>query len=181
LDAVRQKIAADFQLFDREVLAFTWVVNFPMFEKTDEGRRKFTHNPFSMPRIADLDDFVKQENIANILAQQYDIVLNGHELGGGSIRAHLPKLLQTTYEIMGYSPAEIERSVGHMLKAFTYGFPPHGGIALGIDRLMMILQQHSSLREIIAFPKTADGRDLMMKSPSPVSSDKLDLANIRLK
>ncbi len=179
LDAVRQKIATDFSLYDDNELAFCWVVNFPMFEKTDEWNWKFTHNPFSMPQKEFIPDLLEQRNVENILAEQYDIVLNGNEIGGGSIRAHIPEILEGTYKVMWYSDEEMQKSVGHMLDAFRYWFPPHGGIALWVDRLVMILQQKKTIREVIAFPKTWDGKDLMMNSPSFISEEKKKEANIR--
>ena len=117
-----------------------------------------------------MDDFVAKKNIDSILSSQYDITLNGYEIGGGSIRTHRPELLRTTLEIMGYDKERIERGFGHMLQALSFGAPPHGGIAWGFDRLMMILEQEPNIRETIAFAKTGDGQDLMMNAPGPISA-----------
>ncbi len=125
---------------EQGVLAYAWVVDFPFFEKDEKtGNWTFTHNPFSNPLPEYRDDLLKGENIENILTSQYDLVCNGFEAGGGSIRAHEPEVLRATYKVMGYSDEEIEASVGHMLEAFEYGAPPHGGIALGVERNLMNL------------------------------------------
>ncbi len=166
---------------DPNLLAFCWVVDFPFFEKTDEGKWTFTHNPFSGAKPEFQDDLLKGENISNILAAQYDIVLNGYEIGGGSIRNHNSEALMKVFEIMGYDKNTVEENFGHMLQAFNLGTPPHGGIAWGIDRLMMILQNEDSIREVIAFPKTGEGRDLMMKSPSSISPNQLNELGISIK
>lgn len=159
---------------DANLLAFLWIVDFPMFEKTGEdnvdgtGEWTFTHNPFSKPRDDDFEKFMRKENIGEILTTQYDITLNGLEIGGGSIRNHKPSALRTTFEIIGYNKERIENNFGHMLKALELGAPPHGGIAWGFDRLMMILEQEPNIREIIAFAKTGDGKDLMMNAPAEI-------------
>lgn len=180
MSSVRIKIANDYKLYNPDDIYLLWVVNFPMFECTDTGEWKFTHNPFSMPHPDHIADHVAGQNISSIRAQQYDIVMNGNEIGGGSIRAHLPHLLEATYKIMGYSDDKIQASVWHMIEAFWYGFPPHGGLALGLERILMILQWHSTIREVIPFPKTGDAKDLLMKSPSTLSADALSNAHIKL-
>ena len=160
---------------DANLLAFLWIVDFPMFEKTGEdnvdgtGEWTFTHNPFSKPKDDDFEKFMRKESIGEILTTQYDITLNGLEIGGGSIRNHKPSALRTTFEIMGYNKEKIENNFGHVLKALELGAPPHGGIAWGFDRLMMILEQEPNIREIIAFAKTGDGKDLMMNAPAEIS------------
>lgn len=158
---------------DPNLLAFCWVVDFPMFEKTDKGAWTFTHNPFSGCKKEHHDNLMNKENIGEIIASQYDIVLNGFEIGGGSIRNHKPEMLKKVFEILGYSEEEIQGKFGHMLRAFTLGTPPHGGIAWGMDRLMMLLHNESSIREVIAFPKTGEGKDFMMDAPSTVSAEQL--------
>ncbi|MBG7630996.1 MAG: aspartate--tRNA ligase, partial [Bacteroidetes bacterium] len=156
LDAVRQEMGKILKLINPKVLRPAWVIDFPMFEKNDDGRWTFTHNPFSMPAIYDLNKHMNgnDEEIGTIIAQQYDLILNGFEIGGGSVRAHKAEILEATYRNMGYNKNEMIKSVGAMYKAFQYGAPPHGGIAWGVDRLMMILEKKASIREVMAFPKT---------------------------
>lgn len=160
---------------DPNLLAFCWVVDFPMFEKTSDdnvdgtGDWTFTHNPFSKPKDKHLDDFLSSQNIADILTTQYDLVLNGYEAAGGSIRNHQPVLLKKTFEIMGYSEERIQENFGHILEALSYGAPPHGGIAWGFDRVLMILENEPNIREVIPFPKTGDGRDPLMDAPRDIS------------
>lgn len=158
---------------DPDLLAFCWVIDFPFFEKTDDGKWTFTHNPFSAPKPEHIDSLMSKENIPEILTTQYDVALNGYEIGGGSIRNHRPEALMKVFEIMGYPTEKIEENFGHMLKAFKSGTPPHGGIAWGFDRLMMILENEPNIREVIAFPKTGEGKDLMMDSPSEISTEQI--------
>ncbi len=165
---------------DPNLLAFAWVVDFPFFEKTEEGKWTFTHNPFSSAILQHSKNVLEKKDIGDIVAAQYDITLNGYEIGGGSIRNHDPKMLQTVFEILGYSAEEIESNFGHMLKALASGAPPHGGIAWGFDRLMMLLQNEPNIREVIAFPKTGEGKDLMMDSPSKVSEKQLKELGIKI-
>jgi len=166
---------------DPNLLAFAWIVDFPMFEKGDDGKWTFTHNPFSGTKPEFYNDLINKTNIENILAAQYDITLNGSEIGGGSIRNHRPEALRKVLEIMGFSEEKIEKEYGHMLKAFEMGTPPHGGIAWGVDRLIMILENEPNIREVIAFAKTGEGRDLMMKAPSEVSDEQLIELGITVK
>lgn len=166
---------------DPNLLAFCWIVDFPFFEKTDEGGWTFTHNPFSAPKPESMDDLMAKQNIAGIVTTQYDVVLNGYEIGGGSIRNHLPTALHRVFEIMGFDEPRIEANFGHMLKAFEFGTPPHGGIAWGYDRLVMILRNEPNIREVIAFPKTGDARDLMMGAPSELPPNTLRDAHIQLR
>jgi len=165
---------------DKDLLAFCWIIDFPFFKKDDEGKWTFTHNPFSAPQSQFVKDLMAKKNIENILTAQYDIVLNGFEVGGGSIRNHTAAALEKVFEIMGYKKEKIQEKFGHMLKAFEFGAPPHGGIAPGIDRLMMILQNEPNIREVIAFPKTGDGRDLMMQAPSEVDKKQLKELHISI-
>jgi aspartyl-tRNA synthetase len=172
---------------DPNLLAFCWVVDFPFFERTDTsdnpqamGEWTFTHNPFSNCKKEFLSNVMEKKNIADVLAAQYDIVLNGYEIGGGSIRAHDPEILKNILGILGYAPEKIDTDYGHMLKALASGTPPHGGIAWGFDRLMMLLQGEPNIREVIAFPKTREGRDPMMQSPSPISDKQLNELSIKV-
>lgn len=158
---------------ERGVLAFAWVIDFPFFEKTDAGTWTFSHNPFSMPNTEHLEDHLAGKNIENIVTQQYDLVCNGFETGGGSIRAHDPEILRATYKIMGYDDEQIEKSVGHMLEAFSYGIPPHGGIAIGIERMIMTLANEAYLREVQAFPMTGRGKTAVMDAPGPITPEQL--------
>ncbi len=155
------------------VLAYAWVVDFPFFEKTDDGNWTFTHNPFSMPKEEHLEDLLQGKNIADILTTQYDLVCNGFEAGGGSIRAHKPEIIKAVYAIMGYSEEETQEKVGHMLKAFSYGTPPHGGIALGVERNVMNLTGEDQLREVQAFPMTRRGHTAVMKAPKQLTPEQL--------
>ncbi|MBI5733065.1 aspartate--tRNA ligase, partial [Candidatus Jorgensenbacteria bacterium] len=153
-------------------IAFAFVIDFPMFEwKETEKRWDAVHHPFTMPKVKDREDFLAQfkKDPSAIAARQYDVVLNGYEIGGGSIRIYDPALLQSVFEVMGNKPEDVKEKFGHMLEAFEYGVPPHGGVALGLDRIFAILFNEPNIREVIAFPKTGDGRDLLMGAPSGVS------------
>ncbi|HEY0221123.1 MAG TPA: amino acid--tRNA ligase-related protein, partial [Candidatus Paceibacterota bacterium] len=158
---------------DPNSLAFCWVVDFPFFEKADKGGWTFTHNPFSRPKPEHMDWLMNKEKIEEILTTQYDVALNGMEIGGGSIRNHDPKALEKVFEIMGHKKEDIEKNFGHMMTAFSLGTPPHGGIAWGLDRLIMILQNEPNIREVIPFAKTGEGKDPMMDSPSEISDEQL--------
>lgn len=165
---------------DKNLLAFLWVVDFPFFEKSDEGGWTFTHNPFSAPKPEFMNDLLEKKNIENILTTQYDVVLNGFEIGGGSIRNHRAEALRAVFEVMGYAPERIDNNFGHMLKALASGTPPHGGIAWGFDRIMMLLENEPNIREVIAFPKTGEGKDLMMEAPAAVDAKQLKELGIKL-
>ncbi len=158
---------------DPNLLAFCWVVEFPFFEKDKKGGWTFTHNPFSAPKEQHYDLLMSKEKIGDILTTQYDVALNGFEIGGGSIRNHRPEALTKVLEIMGHTEEGIRENFGHMLDAFSFGAPPHGGIAWGLDRLLAILTGEPNIREVIAFPKTGEGRDLMMEAPSEISAEQL--------
>jgi aspartyl-tRNA synthetase len=172
------------------VIAFAWVIKFPFFKKVDkedvaevrDGKSgwTFTHNPFSAPEPEFEQDHLDQKNIGKIVTAQYDLVCNGYEAGGGSIRAHRADLLKSTFEIMGYSEEEIKHSVGHMMDAFEVGTPPHGGIALGLDRLVMILAGEESLKEVMAFPMTSTGKTAVMSGPSEVSEEQLKELHLKV-
>jgi aspartyl-tRNA synthetase len=163
------------------VLAYAWVIDFPFFERTDENNWTFTHNPFSQPLPEFLEDHKAGKNIEQILTSQYDLVCNGYEAGGGSIRAHDPEVLRATYKIMGYDDTAIEASVGHILEAFSYGAPSHGGLALGVERNIMNLTGESYLREVQAFPMTSSGRTSVMDAPSVLPDNALTDLHLQLK
>ena len=182
-EAMRKYGADKFDLRKKKekgVLAFAWVTHFPFFEKDEDGKWTFTHNPFSKPLDEYEDDLLKGKNIGQIIATQYDLVCNGYEVGGGSLRAHKPELLAAVFRILGYSPKEIETKFGHMIKALSYGAPPHGGIALGIDRLTAIIQGESSIKEVIAFPMSASGTTSVMDAPAEVTKDQLKELGLKL-
>lgn len=166
---------------DPNLLAFCWVVDFPFFEKDDQGGWTFTHNPFSAPKPEFMDSLMGKKDIGGILTTQYDVVLNGFEIGGGSIRNHRPEALKKVFEIMGYEDDRIESNFGHMLRALSSGTPPHGGIAWGLDRFTALLQGDTSIREVIAFAKTGEGRDLMMESPAEITEKQLKELGIELR
>lgn len=171
-------------------LAFAWVTDFPFFrlvnkneisDKFDsKSKWTFTHNPFSMPIPEHVQWLLKGENVDQIITTQYDLVCNGLEVGGGSIRAHTRELLKATYKIMGYSDEQIQESVGHMLEAFSFGSPPHGGIALGIDRQVALLSEESSIKETMAFPMTSTGRTSVMDAPASISEEQLKELGIKV-
>lgn len=171
---------------DKNLLAFCWIVDFPFFKAGSEevgyadGKWAPTHNPFSRPKDEFVADLMQKKNIENILTTQYDVVLNGFEIGGGSIRNHRPEALEKVFEIIGYKKEVIHEKFGHMLEAFKYGAPPHGGIAWGLDRLVTLLQNEPNIREVIAFPKTGDGRDFMMQAPSEVDKKQLEELHIKI-
>lgn len=172
---------------DPNLLAFCWVVDFPFFERTDKsdnpdavGEWTYTHNPFSRPIPEHMINLMERKNIGDIITTQYDIVLNGYEIGGGSIRNHEYEALMKVFEILGHDTEKIEENFGHMLQAFKLGTPPHGGIAWGFDRLLMLLENEPNIREVIAFPKTGEGKDLMMNSPAEVSGKQLKELGIKI-
>lgn len=167
---------------EKGVLAYAWVVDFPFFERDGKtGRWTFTHNPFSNPLPEFREDHLAGRNIEHILTSQYDLVCNGYEVGGGSIRAHEPEVLEATYKIMGYSEDDIRRSIGHMLNAFRYGAPPHGGIGMGVERMAMILTGEQFLREVQAFPMTASARVSVMDAPSELDAQTLQDLHIQIR
>lgn len=164
-----------------KVLSYAWVKDFPFFEKSDNGKWTFTHNPFSMAKPEFIDWLLKGKNIDQILTTQYDLVCNGVEVGGGSIRAHKPELLQAAFRIMGYSDKAIEKEFGHMIEALSFGAPPHGGIAHGVERNIMTLMQEDYLREVQTFPQTSLGRTSVMNAPSEVSEKQLKELGISIR
>lgn len=163
-----------------KVLAYAWVVDFPFFEKTDDGNWTFSHNPFSMPKEEFINDLLEGKNVENILTTQFDLVCNGFESGGGSIRAHKPEILKAVYKVMGASEEETEEKIGHMLEAFKYGVPPHGGIGIGVERNIMNLSGEDYLREVQAFPMTRGGQTSVMKAPKDLTKEQLKELRIKI-
>lgn len=167
---------------DPDELAFVWVTDFPMFEyKSGDQRWGAAHHPFTAINPQDLEKLKDSKKMGEIKALQYDLVLNGYEIAGGSIRTHESSVLHRVFELLGHTNEEIQAKFGHLLEAFKYGVPPHGGIAAGLDRVVMVLANEPSIREVIAFPKTSDNRDPLMDSPSDVTKDQLDELGLSLK
>ena len=168
----RDKIAKDLDLIDDNIFAFCWIVDYPMFEKDEiTNKIEFSHNPFSMPQ-GNLSDKDFKDPL-DILAYQYDIVCNGIELSSGAIRNHKPDLMYKLFSIAGYSKTQVDEKFSGMINALSYGAPPHGGIAPGIDRIVMLLANEKNIREVTMFPMNQNAQDLMMKAPSDVSQDQL--------
>jgi aspartyl-tRNA synthetase len=178
LGAVRDECGKRLNLKDSKKAAWAWIYDYPLYEMED-GKIDFSHNPFSMPQ-GGLED-LKNKNPLEILAYQYDIVCNGYEISSGAIRNHRPDIMYKAFEIAGYSREQVDKKFGHMIRAFEYGAPPHGGCALGLDRILMVLWECSSIRDIYAFPKNSNAQDVMLDSPSEVSKDQLDDLHIRIK
>ena len=179
LGGLRLHFRDKLQLADKDVMAFAWVVDFPMFAWNDENKKwDAEHHPFTMPQLEDLARF--ETNPAEILSDAYDMVCNGYELASGSIRIHRSDIQLKVFELLGLSGDEIERKFGHMLEAFEYGAPPHGGVAPGIDRLVMLLADEPNIREVIAFPKNQGGRDVMADAPSEVDPAQLKELHIKI-
>ncbi len=175
----RTKVGTDLGLVDADQFEFCWIVDFPMYEWSEEEKKvDFSHNPFSMPQ-GEMEALETRDPL-DILAYQYDIVCNGVELSSGAIRNHRPDIMLKAFEIAGYPPSVVEDKFGGMLNAFRYGAPPHGGIAPGIDRIVMLLAGAASIREVIAFPLNQQAQDLMMNAPSEVSDRQLKELHIKV-
>ncbi len=179
LSALRLLFRDRLELADKDLLAFAWVVDFPMFEYNQEDKKwDAAHHPFTMPKLEDLPKF--ETDPSQILSDAYDMVLNGYETASGSIRIHRSDIQQKVFQLLGLKDDEIQGKFGHMIEAFQYGAPPHGGMAPGIDRLVMIFADEPNIREVMAFPKNQAGRDLMADAPSPASEKQLNELQIKL-
>jgi len=180
LDELRREMARRLNLADDNLLAFAFIVDFPLFEWSETANRwESMHHPFTAPRQEDTP--LLDTEPAKVYARHYDVVCNGCELGSGSIRIHQRQLQEKAFKLLGYSKEEMERRFGYFLKALEYGAPPHGGIAIGLDRLLMLLAKEQSIREVIAFPKNQNAVDLMFDTPSYVDKNQLDELNLKLK
>ena len=180
LSLARNKIGKDLEIIDENIFAFCWIVDYPMYEY-DENSKKiiFSHNPFSMPQ-----GNIKELNFNNpldIKAYQYDIVCNGIELSSGAIRNHIPELMYKLFSIVGYDKKSVDKKFSGMINALSYGAPPHGGIAPGIDRLIMLLANEKNIREVTMFPMNQNAQDLMMKAPSEINEKQLKELSLSLK
>ncbi len=176
----RDKIAKDLELIDANIFAFCWIVDYPMFDRNEiTNKIEFSHNPFSMPQVE--IDKINIDKPLEILAYQYDIVCNGIELSSGAIRNHVPELMYKLFSIAGYSKQDVDQKFSGMINALSYGAPPHGGIAPGIDRIVMLLANEKNIREVTMFPMNQNAQDLMMNAPSEVSEKQLKELNIILK
>lgn len=162
-------------------LAFAWIVDFPMFENNDEGGVQAAHHPFCSIKEEDVEKFMTGKDLMSVRANSYDLVLNGYELSSGSIRIHKAEIQQKVFEYLNISPEEQQKKFGHMLEAFRFGTPPHGGFAPGIDRIVMLLENEPNIREVIAFAKTGEGKDLMMGAPSEISEKQFKELGIELR
>jgi len=180
LGAVRNECASRLGLKDPKKAAWLWVTDFPMYEysEIEYGRIDFSHNPFSMPQGG--LKALQEKKPLEILAYQYDLVCNGYEISSGAIRNHQPEIMYKAFEIAGYTKEEVDAKFGHMIKAFEFGAPPHGGIAPGLDRLLMVLWELPSIRDIYAFPKNGSAQDAMLGAPSEVSEKQLKELHIKL-
>ncbi len=175
----REKIAEDLKLINKDLFAFCWIVDYPMFEMDDNNKIKFSHNPFSMPQGD--NEKIDFKNPLKIKAYQYDIVCNGIELSSGAIRNHIPELMYKLFSLAGYDKKQVDDKFSGMINALSYGAPPHGGIAPGIDRIVMLLADEKNIREVTMFPMNQNAQDLMMNAPSEVSENQLKELNLLLK
>ena len=180
LSQARIKIAEELNLIDENCFSFCWVVDYPMYEIDETSKKiKFSHNPFSIPQ-GDLNN-IDFSNPLKLKAYQYDIVCNGIELSSGAIRNHIPELMYKLFKVAGYSKADVDQKFSGMINALSYGAPPHGGIAPGIDRIIMLLAEEKNIREVTMFPMNQNAQDLMMNAPSEIAEDQLKELNINIK
>jgi len=178
LAPLRCRLGKELKLYDENRFEFVWVVDFPLFEwNEEEGRYDSLHHPFTAPVESDIDRL--DTDPASVRSQAYDIVVNGSEMGGGSIRIHRSELQKKVFKLLRISEVQAERRFGFFLKALEYGAPPHGGIALGLDRMIMLLAGTENIRDVIAFPKTQRGQCLLTEAPSEVDQKQLNELNLR--
>ena len=168
---VRIELGKRLDLIEKNVYKFCWIVDFPMYELSDEGTIDFNHNPFSMPQGG--MEALENKNPLDILAYQYDLVCNGYEMASGAVRNHNPEIMVKAFEIAGYTEEDVKNKFGALYNAFQYGTPPHAGAAPGLDRMVMLIADANNIREVIAFPKNKKARDILMGSPSKVSEKQL--------
>jgi aspartyl-tRNA synthetase len=179
LGALRCECARRMGVIDRDKFNFLWVTDFPLYEYSEEeGRFVAMHHPFTAPADEDIDKL--ESDTANVRAKAYDMVLNGYELGGGSIRIHSSELQARMFKVLGFTEEQIARRFGHMIEAFKYGAPPHGGLAFGLDRIVMLMAGRDNLRDVIAFPKVQNASELMTGAPDVVDKKQLDELGISL-
>ena len=175
---IRTKLGEELDLIEKKTFRFCWITDFPMYEYNEEHKKiEFSHNPFSMPQGG--LEALETKDPLDILAFQYDIVCNGIELSSGAIRNHRPEVMYKAFEIAGYNREDVDKKFSGMINAFRYGAPPHGGIAPGIDRIIMLLTDEPNIREVIAFPMNQKAQDLMMNAPSEVNPEQLRDLSIR--
>jgi aspartyl-tRNA synthetase len=174
---LRQKIAEELGLIDPNRYQFLWVTQFPMFEKDENGKPTPLHHPFTMPKMEEWDE----ENFENIGSRAYDLVLNGHEIGGGSIRIHTEEVQEKVFKFLGIGEEEAREKFGFLLDALKFGAPPHGGFALGLDRVMMLIRKTNNIRDVIPFPKTQKAQCLLTQAPSEVEPAQLKELHLRVK
>ena len=175
---VRIELGKRYDLLEKDVFRFCFIVDFPMYELSDEGTIDFSHNPFSMPQGG--IEALEKMNPLDILAYQYDLVCNGYELASGAVRNHSPEIMIKAFEIAGYTEEDVKNRFGALYNAFQYGTPPHAGAAPGIDRMIMLIENTQNIREVIAFPKNKKARDVLMQAPSTVSEQQLKDVHIKL-
>jgi len=176
---VRIELGKRLDLLEKDVYRFCFIVDFPMYELSDEGTIDFSHNPFSMPQGG--LDALNNKNPLDILAYQYDLVCNGYEMASGAVRNHNPEIMVRAFEIAGYTEEDVKNRFGALYNAFQYGTPPHAGAAPGVDRMVMLIENSQNIREVIAFPKNKKARDLLMRAPSVVTEKQLEDVHIKVK
>ena len=180
LGNLRNKLGKELDLIDEDKYNFVWITDWPLFEyDEDEERFVAAHHPFTSPKEEDIE--LLETTPEKVKANAYDIVLNGYELGGGSIRISNPELQEKMFKALGFSEKQMHDQFGFLIEAFKYGAPPHGGLAYGLDRLVMLLTKTDNIRDVIAFPKTSSAQDLMMDSPSNVSNRQLNELHLQIK